>query len=120
VTRARWRLVALVALVVLLVLAGVGYIFGTDSDPGTAAAPSTSTFPPADPTTAPSERDPESGLRWVEVGALPREAQRTVALIEDGGPYPYAKDGRHLRQPGAHPGDATLRLLPRVHRGHPG
>jgi ribonuclease T1 len=45
------------------------------------------------PTTASSGRDPETGLRWVQLGTLPREAQRTVTLIEAGGPYPYGKDG---------------------------
>lgn len=37
--------------------------------------------------------DPESGLRWIEFGALPPEGQRTIRLIEAGGPFPYAKDG---------------------------
>lgn len=29
----------------------------------------------------------------VAVSALPREAQKTLALIEQGGPFPYPKDG---------------------------
>ena len=29
----------------------------------------------------------------VSVADLPREAQRTLSLIAQGGPYPYAKDG---------------------------
>jgi ribonuclease T1 len=29
----------------------------------------------------------------VDLGRLPIEAQRTVALIDRGGPFPYAKDG---------------------------
>ncbi len=37
--------------------------------------------------------DPESGLRWIEVSALPPEGRATIRLIEAGGPFPYAKDG---------------------------
>lgn len=29
----------------------------------------------------------------IEFAALPKEAQETVALIKQGGPFPYAKDG---------------------------
>jgi ribonuclease T1 len=29
----------------------------------------------------------------IDFAALPREAQRTVAIIKRGGPYPYPKDG---------------------------
>ena len=31
--------------------------------------------------------------RGVEKGQLPREAIETIALIKQGGPYPYARDG---------------------------
>ncbi|HEY5821846.1 MAG TPA: ribonuclease domain-containing protein, partial [Propionibacteriaceae bacterium] len=44
-------------------------------------------------TTAPSTRDPDTGLRLVDLASLPKQAQQTVALIQRGGPYPYAKDG---------------------------
>lgn len=37
--------------------------------------------------------DPETGLTVVELATLPVEAQRTVALIDRGGPFPYAQDG---------------------------
>ena len=30
---------------------------------------------------------------WVLVADLPREAQQTLALIKDGGPFPYSRDG---------------------------
>jgi ribonuclease T1 len=39
------------------------------------------------------ERDPESGLEWVDLDQLPAEARRTVELIRAGGPFPYRKDG---------------------------
>lgn len=47
---------------------------------------------PGRPTTGGSV-DPITGLRWVELTALPRQAQQTVSLIEAGGPYPYSRDG---------------------------
>jgi ribonuclease T1 len=32
-------------------------------------------------------------VEGIEVAGLPREAQQTIALIKQGGPYPYDKDG---------------------------
>lgn len=37
--------------------------------------------------------DPESGLPWVREDDLPVEVQATLALIDQGGPFPNAKDG---------------------------
>ena len=37
--------------------------------------------------------DPDSGLPMVALATLPVEASETVALIDRGGPFPYAKDG---------------------------
>ena len=37
--------------------------------------------------------DPESGLPWVLEAELPVEGQATLALIDQGGPFPYDKDG---------------------------
>ena len=42
---------------------------------------------------APAATDPDSGLPMVALATLPVEARRTVALIDRGGPFPYAKDG---------------------------
>lgn len=33
------------------------------------------------------------GLESVQIDQLPREAQQTMALIRQGGPFPYPKDG---------------------------
>jgi ribonuclease T1 len=33
------------------------------------------------------------GMATVQASALPAEARRTLALIDKGGPYPYARDG---------------------------
>ncbi len=38
-------------------------------------------------------KDPESGLVFVAVADLPKEAQQTLKLIDKGGPYPYSRDG---------------------------
>ena len=37
--------------------------------------------------------DSESGLKVVAVAELPKEAQDTLKLIDQGGPYPYSRDG---------------------------
>jgi len=37
--------------------------------------------------------DPESGLPWVALDELPPEASETIALIDEGGPFPYDRDG---------------------------
>ena len=46
----------------------------------------------------------------IRLADLPREARETLVLIEKGGPFPYAQDGRtfHNRE----------RLLPRRERGY--
>ena len=38
-------------------------------------------------------KDPDSGLAFVAVDDLPKEARQTLALIDQGGPYPYSRDG---------------------------
>lgn len=61
--------------------------------PGTARATATQRRSPAATRSTPSGRDAETGLRVVALGSLPPEAQATVALIDAGGPFPYAQDG---------------------------
>ncbi|MFJ7966751.1 ribonuclease domain-containing protein [Streptomyces sp. NPDC096324] len=53
--------------------------------PGDSAATAVSRYGPA-PSWA-------GGLPTVSVAALPAEARSTLALIDRGGPFPYAKDG---------------------------
>jgi len=50
------------------------------------------------------------GLPDVAVSSLPPEARQTLALIRQGGPFPYARDGAVF---GNHEG-----LLPRQKRGY--
>lgn len=49
--------------------------------------------PPASSAPVAGDVDPESRLPWVALTTLPVEAQGTVALIDQGGPFPCAKDG---------------------------
>jgi len=89
---------AAVALVLLLVvLAAANYVGGSGDSAEPALSPVAVGTPTrstkAAPSSPASSRDPESGLRLVVLSSLPRQAQQTVALIERGGPYPYAKDG---------------------------
>lgn len=49
--------------------------------------PARSTATPSDGTTG------SDGLALVRLADLPSQARRTVALIDAGGPFPYAKDG---------------------------
>ena len=71
------------------------------SDPtageSTGGEPPSSTTGTTDPTvSAPSPSggtDPESGLPIVRVDDLPPEAAHTLELIDQGGPFPYDRDG---------------------------
>ena len=90
-------LLVLVLVVVLASLLGGGQTAGAP-DPGTAgtAAAAPSPIPRTSAARAPSPgatRDPETGLRVVSLASLPREARQTVALVDRGGPFPYAQDG---------------------------
>ena len=50
--------------------------------------------PTAAPRAQPSrQRTSASGLPLIGIEQLPREAQRTIELIESDGPFPYDKDG---------------------------
>ncbi len=103
---------ALVLLALLIVIGGrAGLLDGADqtansgstASAATSAATSTGSRSPRAspespgrrPTPAASspQRDPETGLRFVEYAALPSQARDTIDLIERGGPFPYAKDG---------------------------
>lgn len=97
---ARTAAVVVAVLVVGLVAVLVGLVGpgGSDAVPAgssTPARPVPGAGPdgPSSPAARPAGRDPESGLRVVALGDLPREAQQTVALIDQGGPFPYSQDG---------------------------
>lgn len=57
-----------------------------------------------------ASRQGTDGLGTVAVGDLPAEARQTLALIREGGPYPYEKDGSVFGN--------YERKLPRQRRGY--
>ncbi|MFN8441111.1 MAG: ribonuclease domain-containing protein [Caldilineaceae bacterium] len=52
----------------------------------------------------------QSGLPIIYYADLPREAQNTIKLIDQGGPFPYSRDGVEFQN--------RERLLPRKNRGY--
>nr|WP_246280111.1 ribonuclease domain-containing protein [Nocardioides daedukensis] len=72
-------------MVVALLLAGLWFLSGQGSDwfaEGQDAGASSS-----------ASTDPDSGLPQIDEDDLPEEARETLELIDDGGPYPYERDG---------------------------
>ena len=65
-------------------------LFGDDPTQSSSASP---TGPAPSPTVQSGDIDPDSGLPWVLEDELPVEGQATLALIDQGGPFPYDKDG---------------------------
>jgi ribonuclease T1 len=55
-------------------------------------APTAQTSPVGDGVES-GHTDPESGLPWVLEEELPVEGQATLALIDQGGPFPFRQDG---------------------------
>lgn len=94
-----WGVLAVVVLVVLgawLFVGGQGE--GGRTSPSATLAPSSPVSAQPGGRTAASTPgrqsvDPVSGLPWIAAAELPPEARRTLALIDAGGPFPYAKDG---------------------------
>lgn len=85
----------------------------------TRAQPSAAAKPTAKPTakpratakpTAAASRVGVSGLPTVRVRELPPEARETLALIEEGGPFPYDRDGITFQN--------RERILPREPAGY--
>lgn len=93
-------LLVLVLVAVLVGLVGPGRGASSGAAPGSAvpgqgASTSSSRSTPSGKVraTSPTGGDTTSGLRLVALADLPREAQQTVALVDAGAPFPYAKDG---------------------------
>jgi ribonuclease T1 len=55
--------------------------------------PSSATSCPVAPDVESGDTDPHSGLPWVLEDDLPVFAQGTLAIIDQGGPYPFDRDG---------------------------
>ena len=58
----------------------------------------------------PSRTDSVSGLAWVDRASLPREGERVLGLIGQGGPFRYSQDGAVFGN--------RERILPRQPRGY--
>ena len=89
--------VALGALLMVLGVAAGVYLVSTSGDSGVRAVPteiqvlgSTTTVRVSGTTTVAKGA---GGLTLVRVAQLPKEAQETLARIDKGGPFPYARDG---------------------------
>lgn len=89
--------VALGALLMVLGVAAGVYLVATSGDSGVRAVPteiqvlgSTTTVRVSGTTTVAKGA---GGLTLVRVAQLPKEAQETLARIDKGGPFPYARDG---------------------------
>ena len=82
----RWGRAAVWMLVVVLVTAGLAACGGGETPSGSG--------PTATQTVRSGDIDPVSGLPWVLEEELPIEARHTLALIDQGGPFPFpGKDG---------------------------
>ncbi len=57
-----------------------------------------------------SSHDPQSGLRWINSGELPREGTQVLQTIGRGGPFRYSRDGVTFGN--------RERLLPRQAEGY--
>jgi ribonuclease T1 len=88
------RLFAAVAVLVALVGVGAaGLLSGSGGSGSAGTGTPTSLVETTGVPTGGVGTDPDSGLQWVAQSALPPEAQQTLALIDQGGPFPYDEDG---------------------------
>ncbi|MFG3228573.1 ribonuclease [Kitasatospora sp. NPDC048194] len=106
-TRSKSPLVV-VAVLILAVLAGAGYLLadrggsGHPKSPASAAASATGATKSSAPKPSPPSGGATAAGTWVPAdpaladvcrSKLPSQAQDTLALIAKGGPYPYNRDG---------------------------
>jgi ribonuclease T1 len=79
-------------LVVAVLLAVVAWTWNQERGAGTQSAVNAGTDA-GSPATTHATVDPETGLPWIDVAALPSQGRNVLALIDKGGPYPYSQDG---------------------------
>ena len=82
----------IITAVAVILLLAYTYLPLVGSAP-TATPESTSTTTARGSTSSPPPPGSGDGLASVRLSDLPVQAQQTVALIDAGGPFPYAKDG---------------------------
>ncbi|MGO4147764.1 ribonuclease domain-containing protein [Paenarthrobacter sp. YAF11_1] len=84
--RSRSKLVAFAGLVIAVVVLVVAMVGG-----GALTAPTTTPEPGPASSSAAAVANP-STLPTINASQLPKEARQTLALIAEGGPYPYKED----------------------------
>ena len=96
------KTVVIVFLVLIVTLFFIKWTFDHDGetitlggdDPAPSATTGETNRPGSSPTVESGDTDPDSGLPWILEEELPVEGQATLALIDQGGPFPFpAKDG---------------------------
>lgn len=80
-------------LLALLVIGAMWWFQNRDTAPSQDRARDTSSQSSRSTGSGTSGTDPDSGLPWIEAVDLPGEARETLELIDDGGPFPYDRDG---------------------------
>jgi ribonuclease T1 len=92
VRRRRPRSLLELVLVAAVLLAVVAWTWNQEHGAGTQSAVNSGTGAGSTATTH-TALDPETGLPWIEVAALPSQGRAVLASIDKGGPYPYSQDG---------------------------
>lgn len=77
----------------LLALLAIAVYFGLPQRPAAVQAPQAHSAPQAVLAPEAAAHTPRSKLPQVQRKNLPSEAQTTLRLIEQGGPFPYSRDG---------------------------
>ncbi len=93
---ARSRRLRSLALLLVAVAAAAWWFLSGQGDPGSeqgSGAPEVSEPAEIGPAPDPGDVDEDTGLPWVSYDALPAEAHQTLKLIDQGGPFPYERDG---------------------------
>jgi ribonuclease T1 len=90
----------LVALIVLLLILGIGYAVQATRDGGGKSAPSTSQS--SGRTNSGPSGSPSTPNGAVALSTLPAQARTTVQLIQSKGPFPYSQDGVVFRNAEGH------------------
>ena len=114
------------ALLVALLAAALGWWLGTTTTDESAPAATVTVTVTAAAAESPAgpfpetATDPESGLTWIAVAALPAEGRETPRADRRRRAVPVRARRRRLPEPGGHPPGRESRLLPRVHRAHAG
>ena len=89
--RRRPRSLLELVLVAAVLLAVVAWTWNQEHGAGTQSAVNSGTGAGSTATTH-TALDPETGLPWIEVAALPSQGRAVLASIDKGGPYPYSQD----------------------------